>query len=237
MNYQNAFERPGADHSASRISLGAAPRISRDGVLPFRERLASLWRAWPKLALWLFVCVGLALAYCLTATPKFLATTGVVLEPRQPVLSTDAGGQSTAPTLDSALADSQVQVLMSRRNLAYVFDVQHLADDPEFTSSGFDPIGWLLQHVSPADKKPASPAEAAQRAQESAFERFASQVTVRRLAQSYAFELSYAAQSPAKAAKLANAITAAYIRDKLNYNISAAAAQRGGDFLRNRVSR
>jgi Mrp family chromosome partitioning ATPase/capsular polysaccharide biosynthesis protein len=188
------------------------------------------------MAVWTLICAGLALAYCLLATPKYLASTDVVLEPRQPVITTDPGAQSTAPTLDSALADSQVQVLQSERNLKYVFDVQHLETDPEFAQSGFDPIGWLLNRLPFLAQSPMSPEAQAERNRQMAFEKFANQVSVKRLAQSYAFELSFYADSPAKATKLANAITAAYIRDKVLYNITAAEAQRGGDFLQNRVA-
>ena len=188
------------------------------------------------MAVWTLICAGLALTYCLLATPKYLANTDVVLEPRQPVITTDPGAQSTAPTLDSALADSQVQVLQSERNLKYVFDVQHLETDPEFARSGFDPIGWLLSHTPFLAQSPMSPEEQAKRNRQTAFEKFANQVSVKRLAQSYALELSFYADSPAKAARLANAITAAYIRDKVLYNITAAQAQRGGDFLQNRAA-
>ena len=177
----------------------------------------------------------MALLYCLQAPQQFLVTTQIVLEPRQPSQSTDAAAASTAPTLDSALADSQVQVIQSQRNLAYVFDVQNLAGDPEFSPSGFSPVGWLMDHIPFLKPAPLTPQEAAARSREAAFQTFAGQVAVRRLAQSYAFELSFYANDPKKAARIGNAITAAYVRDKMLYNIAAAAAQRGGDFLQNRI--
>ena len=160
----------------------------------------------------------------------------MVLEPRQPVVSSDPAAQSTAPTLDSALADSQVQVLTSERNLRYVFDVHHLENDPEFADGGFSLIGWTLAHVPFLAAPPLSAEEQARRAREIAFQNFAGQVSAKRLAQSYAFELSFYATTPEKAARLGNAVTMAYIRDKAIYNIAAAAAQRGGDFLQNRVA-
>lgn len=237
MNYQDLLQRSRAeDLSAARLRAIAAARSERASAVPFRERWTRLRRAWRRLAGWTLLCVGLALAYCLVATPKFLATTDVVLEPRQPFLSADPAAQSTAPTLDSALADSQVQVLMSERNLRYVFDVQHLETDPEFAASGFSPLGWLFDRLPFLKQPPLPPEEQANRNRQMAFETFSNQVSVKRLAQSYAFELSFYADGPAKAARLANAITAAYIRDKVLYNVAAAEAQRGGDFLRNRAA-
>ena len=236
MNFSDTYGRPRRDifPGATLQEIGNAGHLG--GALPLPERLAKLRRSWLGLSAWTAVCVGLALAYCLLSAPKFLVTTDVVLEPRLAISSADMATQSTAPTLDSALADSQVQILTSERNLKYVFDAQHLEADPEFAGSGFDPIGWLVGKLSFFPAAPLSPAEKVQRDREVAFERFEGQVSAKRLAQSYAFELAFYADNPAKAARLANAITAAYIRDKVLYNVAAAAAQRGSDFLQNRVA-
>lgn len=205
---------------------------NEESLLP--EILKSALRSWRGLALWFCICVGAAIAYVLLATPQFVATTQVVLEQRQPPVSMDPAASSVAPTLDSAQADSQVQMLQSERNLRYVFDTLDLDKDPDF-SDGFSLIGWL-QGLLPIPTPPLSPEEQASRAREIAYENFANGVTVKRLAQSYAFEVSYCAFSPKKAARLANSITAAYIRDRVIYNIATAAAQRGGDYLQNRIS-
>jgi succinoglycan biosynthesis transport protein ExoP len=217
-------------------SLGAA-RVETDHGAILRETLTSVRRAWRGLALWVFVCVGGATAYVLLATPQFSATTQVVLEPRQPAAPMDPAASSTAPTLDSAQADSQVQVLQSERNLRFVFDTLNLAADPDFANNGFDLIGFAQSLLPlPSASPPPSPHEAAIRAREVAYRNFASHVIVKRLAQSYAFEVTYVALSAEKAARLANSITAAYIRDQVIYNVAAAAAQRGGDYLQNRIS-
>ncbi len=84
-----------------------------------------------------------------------------------------------------------------------------------FSTGGFDPIGWLLSRLPLPAGPPLSPEAAAQRAIDQAYDKFAAGLSVRRLGQSYAFEISYRALTPAKAAKLANSITAAYIRDQV----------------------
>lgn len=206
-----------------------------EGAIPFAVRLERIRRWLPYLAIWLAACVGGALFYCLFAPQGFLVTAQVVLEPRQPVASTDSAAQVGATTLDSALADSQVQMLQSERNLRYVFDVQKLADDPEFKDSGDSWSALLLGRIPFLKSPQLSPEEAAPRARETAFQNFASRVSAKRLAQSYAFELSFYADGAQKAARIGNAIAAAYIRDKMLYNIAASAAQRGGDFLQNRI--
>jgi polysaccharide biosynthesis transport protein len=202
-----------------------------------RETLAGLKRSWLGLIIWVLLCFAAALAYVLLARPQFVAITQVVLEPRQPAATLDPAALSNAPTLDSAQADSHVQVIQSERNLRYVFDTLSLADDPDFADSGFDLAGWVQSRLSfflPGE--PLALEAKAQRAREIAYRNFVSSVGVRRLGQSYVFEISFRALSPKKAARLANSVTAEYIRDQVEYNIATAAAQRGGDFLQNRIA-
>jgi polysaccharide biosynthesis transport protein len=215
----------------------AAPLWGAEEVSVLRETLHVLRRSWRGLAVWLCLCVAAALTYVITATPEFVATTQVVLEPRQAAGAPDAAAVSMTQTLDSAQADSQIPIIQSQRNLRYVFDSLGLASSPEFWGGGFDPIGWIIGHLPPIGSDPQmSPEEKRERADDQAFYKFADGLSVRRLGQSYAFEISYRARSPAKAARLVNAITAAYIRGEVNYNVAAATAQRGGDFLVNRIT-
>jgi polysaccharide biosynthesis transport protein len=206
--------------------VSALPAEADEGSA-LRETLASVRLRWRGLTLWLFLCVGGAVAYVQFATPEFVATTQVVLEPHQPATPIDAAS-AMATTLDSGLADSEVLVLQSERNLRHVFDALDLADDPDFADGG--QLGMRLKAASPPSE------DLARSARERAYARFAERVTVQRLGQSYAIEISYRALSPKKAAHLANSITAAYICDQVKYNIAKVVAQRGGEYLQHRVA-
>ncbi len=203
-----------------------------------RAAMGAVRRSWLRLLAWTIICVSAALVYVLLATPQFVATTQVVLEPRQPAIPTDPASSITAPTLDSAQADSEVQVLQSERNLRYVFNTLNLASDVDFSDNGFSFMGWLQSHLLSRFISPPllSPEDQAAHDRDVAYQDFSGRVTVKRLAQSYAFEVSFRALSARKAAILVNSITAAYIRDQVIYNVAAAAAQRGGDYLQNRIS-
>ena len=72
-----------------------------------RDTWAEVRRSQLGLLVWFLLCVFAAVAYVLLATPEFLATAQVVLEPRQPEIPTDPSSLVTAPTLDSAQADSR----------------------------------------------------------------------------------------------------------------------------------
>ena len=218
------------------ITPVSAPSGGADDGSLLRETLASARGRWRGLALWVLGCVGAAAAYVQLATPQFVATAQVVLEPHQPAASIDAAAPM-APALDSGLADSQVLVLQSERNLRYVFDALDLADDPRFADGGFEPIGWIEGRLGMRPKAASPPSEESVRgARERAYARFAEGLSVQRLGQSYAVEVSYRASNPKKAAELANAVAAAYIRDQVKYNVAAAVAQRGGEYLQHRIA-
>jgi len=207
-----------------------------------RDILISARRRWVALSLWMCLCIGVGVAYVALTPREFVATTQVVLEPRQ--FTMDAGTSPMPATIDPGAAESQVHVLQSSRNLRYVFDRLDLASDPDFLNSGFDVrivrwfskvVDWVKGYLRiRSDTASLSSEELADRKRESAFQNFAQRVSVQRLGQSYAFEISYRALSPQKAAHFANSIAAAYIRDQVIYN-AAAAALRGGQYLQNSV--
>ena len=201
-------------------------------LITVREVLADVRCRWRGLALWLCVWISGAIAYVSLAKPEFVATTQVALEPRQFEAPFGAAAAPVAPTLESSQGDSQLYVIQSERNLRYVFDTLGLANDLDF-AEGFDPVAWLTARLR-INRDTMSLSE--DRTRESAYLRFAGRVSVKRLGQSYAIEVSYRALSPQKAAKLANSITAAYIRDQIIYNAAAEAAERGGEYLQNRIA-
>ena len=135
---------------------------------------------WRALMLWLFVCVGAGVAYVLFATAQFVATARVVLEPHLSATPIDAASAMTT-TLDSSLADSQVLVLQSERNLRHVFDALNLANDPDFADGGFDAIGWIRAQLAMRPKAASLPSDdMARSARERAYARFAERVAVQR---------------------------------------------------------
>lgn len=76
-----------------------------------REVLVEVRRRWRGLALWLCVCISGAIAYVSLTKPEFVATTQVVLEPRQFEAPFGTAAAPIAPTLDSSQVDSQLHVI------------------------------------------------------------------------------------------------------------------------------
>lgn len=207
-------------------SRGAGPALE--------EMLHAVRRSARGLAIWTVALIGLTGLYLGRTAPEFVATAQIVLEPhRQIAVSADSQAEASAPALDSPQADSQVQVVKSERNLRFVFDTMALGSDPAFAPAQ---PGLLRRLVASLLPRPAEMpvVERAARAVAASFQNFADRVSVRRIGQSYALEIAFRAPSGAMAARLANAITAAYIRDQIEFK--AAAVERGSEFLQGRIA-
>ena len=202
------------------------------------EILEILRRGKWVLLLWLILCLSMAGLYLFVTAPEYVASSLVILEPRR--LSAPQDNSITlATTLDSAQAESQIQVVKSERILSFVFDVLDLEHAPEFShlkpglrqriQTGIVAALPSLKSLMTTDN-PASPND--QRSK--AFQAFSDRVGVRRIGQSYVLEIAYRAASAAQAARLANSITAAYIRDQIE--LKATAARRGAEYLQGRIA-
>ena len=178
----------------------------------------------------------LAVVYLVRTPPEYTASAQVILEPRR--LTPQEAMAGSSATLDSAQAESQMQVVRSERILTTVFDTLDLAQAPEFAhpapglrQRAMSVFAALLSRLLPAAAdEPPSPAAERLRA----FEAFTDRVTVRRIGQSYVLEISYRAPSAAQAARLTNSITAAYVHSQIERKL--AAARRGAEFLENRMA-
>ncbi|MDX7950402.1 Wzz/FepE/Etk N-terminal domain-containing protein [Lichenihabitans sp. Uapishka_5] len=186
------------------------------------------------------VCVSLALAiaYLVRTPPQYTAFAQVILEPRR--LTPQEAATGSAAGLDSAQAESQMQVVRSERILSTVFETLDLASSPDFAASAtpglrqrvLAVVTTALPRLAPMLVTPGQARPDAARLQ--AFESFVDRVSVRRVGQSYVLEISCQAGSATEAARLTNAVTAAYVHSQIERKL--AAARRGAEFLENRVA-
>ena len=102
------------------------------GATWIADLIAAVRRQGIKLVLWLLICFAASLAYTLRATPEYVASAQIVLEPRARLPAGADAAAAVAPILDSAQAESQLQIIRSVRNLSYVFDTLNLDADPAF---------------------------------------------------------------------------------------------------------
>ena len=231
---------PQADWPSALPALAAAPelgqRIDEPPLTTLGDMVAAVARRWRPLASWLVLCLAGAIWYLHATPPEFSASATVILEARRQVGSAADGSAATyPPTLDSAQAESQIQVIKSERILSSVFDLLDLRRAPEFAARGPGLKDRALALLGLGGKPGSSdPAAAEEDARARAFSAFADRVGVRRVGQSYVLEVSYHAGSADQAARIANAVTSAYILSQIDQK--AAAAHNGAEYLQGRIS-
>lgn len=206
------------------------------GATWIADLIAAVRRQGLKLILWLLLCFAASLGYTLRATPEYVASAQIVLEPRAR-LPSGAEAAAVAPILDSAQAESQLQIIRSVRNLSYVFDTLNLESDPAFAPGEPGLISRMVATLSSLGSSPATTVSreaAASQAREIAFQNFSDRVQVRRLGQSYVIEISFRGPKPDATARITNSIAAAYIRDQVL--VHGVSEQRGTEFLQGRIT-
>jgi capsular exopolysaccharide synthesis family protein len=180
---------------------------------------------------------GLAIgsAYLVAAKPVYVAQTQVFIDPKRP----QANGvtEFSLLQLDSSQLESQIQIVKSERISRHVVQTLGLAQQGEFNApapSLLRSMMALLGDLQAIEQRWSRPQEAPENVGEmAAIERFTERLSVRRIGQSYVLEIAFWSESPHTAARVANAVTATYIRDQIISRLDAA--QRGGEILKTRI--
>lgn len=130
-----------------------------------------------------------AAAYLLLATPLYRATVDVLVDPQTlQIVGRGVTRSDTSPSIDFANIDSQVAVLTSTAILRDVIGELDLADDPAFR------------------RKAVTPGDAA------LLDALRERLVVRRVDNSLVFQVTASHPDAARAAAIANALAAAYLR-------------------------
>ncbi|MBV8890179.1 MAG: hypothetical protein JO305_10975 [Alphaproteobacteria bacterium] len=161
--------------------------VTLGNIVPFLKR--SVWIA----AASMLISVSAGLAYVLTEAPGFVANTQLMIEPQKQLFMWRDTGMLDL-TFDNAELENQVEILKSEKVAGNVVDRLDLVNVPEFQKPGASTdyerrriaIGYLRNGLS-----------------------------ARRVGQSYILDISFVSRNPETAAKVANAIAEAYLRDQI----------------------
>jgi succinoglycan biosynthesis transport protein ExoP len=175
--------------------------------------LSFLRRRWVAMAVCLIACVGLALAYALTATPRFTAEVDLLFD----ISRTDLLRQQTTPhdslTLNSIL-ESQVELLQSVGMARKTVGRLGLAGEGRFVSAAPGPIellkSLLVKLRGGSALRPGPRDEVDLAAQQ-----LVQMIKVRRVGQSYVIGIAVTSPSADEAARLANGLADTYLADQL----------------------
>jgi succinoglycan biosynthesis transport protein ExoP len=195
--------------------------------------LALIGRQYPVMIITLLVCIGLASVYVFTASKRYTGTAVLMIDSRkmqglQTQAQTGTGGDNP---IDSAMVDSQVELLKSEAIASKVITDLKLVESPEFMSDG----GGLLSGISDAinglfsDSRP--PTE--EQTRRGALARFANNLSIKRVGVSYVIEIAFQALSQEQAAQIANAVADGYIVDSLESKYQAS--RRAAVWLQDRL--
>ena len=162
---------------------------------------------------------ALGIVYAVTSPVRYSASSQLIIKSRR-VLPFTGQAIVQQATVDTTVADNQVEVLKSEAVHLAVIESLNLLDDPEFTGDQRSAIRSFLEHfglLQPADV--GSNSDRVGRA----LRHLRENLSVRRVGRTYVLEVSFLSRSRDTAMKVANAVVHAYIFDQVRSNVSATA--------------
>ncbi|WP_200948600.1 MULTISPECIES: AAA family ATPase [unclassified Bradyrhizobium] len=208
------MSRPSINHAAGEASGSMSALIEQ--LTGLARRQYRVFLIVPAAAL------TIGLLYLLLTPAQYTATATLLIDSTTlRVLQNQLQPQGDVP-LDTLQVGSQVEILASRKLGLDVVRNLRLADDPEFAvSSSWNPFA-------------SSGGASLEDREQHALDEFLAHRAISRTDKTYALNISYSSKSPAKAAKIANAIAEAYIDDQLGAKY--ATVTRAGAWLQDRIN-
>jgi exopolysaccharide transport family protein len=202
--------------SAQQGGLGDLLKLSLDFV---RRRYVLIF-------LGIALALGLGLGYLKVAPPTYKATTKMLVENQQ-VQFVQQQSYISQGSVDLAHLENQIEILKSKPVAVNVIRKLNLANSREFdrTISGVLPqiyrlvwayVGW------PANASPSTAADSDQDLSDDLVAAFESRLDCVRVGMSNVIEIAYNASNPYLAAKIANAVAAAYLTERLDAKAKAS---------------
>lgn len=213
-----------------------------DDLIDLRELIAVFRRRFWTLVATGFLTFVVVVLFTLQATPQYTASSSVVLNVRQSqVVDIEAVLSGMPP--DSAMVDTEVEVLRSRALAETVVDRLQLVNVPEFNSRLREPSGlWaliggvksFLRGFLPGPSATSlTEEEAQQRIRESVVSALMEARTMRRAGLTYVIEISATSETPSLARDIANTYADAYLTSQLEAKFEAT--ERANEWLNERV--
>ena len=167
--------------------------------------------------------------YLQQATPVYTAAVDLVIDTRKikPYEQQSISGENT---IDAGTVQTQVEVLKSRELSLSVIRSLKLAQDPEFVA----PPSGLSAAISEFVARFSAPRAVTKASPEvRALAAFDKMRTIGRVGQTYVMEIGFQSRDPDKAARIANAIADAYVKDQLDAKYQATL--RASNWLKERM--
>ena len=199
-----------------------------DQEFSLRGVFGTLRRQFWVIAITVIAVLGIASVVILSLKPMYQATTLVLVDPSDKNLLDPTTSSSTS-SAENARVESEVSIAKAESTLELVLNETHLLNDPEFLPSG----GWrqqmmtLLRIAPPEEYTP-------EELRKSAISKLRDSIAIDRQGLTYLITISANASTPEKAALIANAMAAMYIRAQLQSKVNGVLA--GRDIMSDRVN-
>lgn len=193
--------------------------------------LAAVLPHWMAILVLALICAGGAYAASRLMTPRFMATAQIFIDPRGlQVFDNELTPRQQDSNTAINFVESQARIVTSQSVLSRVVDSERLTEDAEFNGKGGASWAVGLLNSLGMDRRGEESLEARERqALNALYER----VLVRRPERTFVIEVTVRAADPEKAARLANAVSHAYIDSQTAAR--ADAARRATQSLTNRL--
>ena len=165
--------------------------VDASNTVSLSDAIAFLRRRFWMIAGTMAASVILAVLYVLSSPTGYVASAQLLIDPAKQQALWQRNNVVDL-TLDNAQVESQVEVLRSERIGNVVIAALGLTSDPEFGGSGSSDY----------------------QRQRTTLDKFEGALSARRVGQSYVIEISFRSHDPAKAARITNAITDAYLKEQ-----------------------
>ena len=207
---------------------------SKDGpIAVFRVAIAAARHHRFKLSSWITAWIVSAALYAGSVPPSYTSTATLLLEPRHESQGT-AREAGITPQLDTARAESEMQIIKSERLLSTVFKGLNLSQNPDFDIKPAGIVGKIRSEIGSFLGVLRAQPPNHEEVEQLAFFNFADRVGIRRIGQSYVVEVSYSSSNPSLSRRVANATLSAYLLQSVA--AKADAARNGSEFLQGRVN-
>lgn len=204
--------------------------------LDVHQLIATVRRRLPLILGVGVIVLAAVVIYTFQLTPRYTATADVMIDPRKENVVDISAVMSGMPT-DATAIDTEVQVMRSRSLAERVVADQKLEQDPEFNGALKPPgplatlfnLGKAAAPISTGSDTPVL----LQRRRQAVVDAVLGHLKVRRFGLTYIIQMSFDSESPATAARLANAFANAYLVSQLDAKFDAT--QKANEWLNTKV--
>ena len=174
---------------------------------------------------------GLGLAYLFTAPTLYTATASIMLDTAKIQLFPQS--MFSDDPVNSAMVDSEIELLKSENFAHSIVNKLHLSQDPEFVGSTGGLIG-IVKKTLLAGLISSRAGQSVSEVTRNAVRAFQKRLMVGRVGATFVIDIGFEAHNPDRAAEIANAVAEAFIADQLESKYTNI--QRTGTWLQERLN-